>query len=138
MLKQLFMNRYRIYLFAHILVIVLVMTFFKVIPERKIAALSAGALFLLTPLVVLFFEYQAKALMKRMSSYGAAIFLLLSAIPIFYLRVANWSDDFTSLSLAGITGPELHQLSNKIFMLMLVCFLVDAFREQMKKQKATE
>lgn len=138
MLKQLFMNRYRIYLFAHILVIVLVTAFFKIIPERKIAALCAGTLFLLTPVLVLFFEYRAKALMKRMSSYGALIFLLLSAMPIFYLRVTNWSEDFNSLSLAGIAGPELHQLSNKIFMLMLVCFLVDAFREQIKKQKATE
>lgn len=137
MLKTLFKNRYRLYMLANFGVILLVLAFFKLIPEKKVAALLAGSLFLISPLAILFFEYRAQVLFKKFSSYGAMIFLALSAVPIFYLRVANWSEEFSSLSLFGLSGNQMHELSNKIFMLMLVCFVVDAFRIELKNQKAT-
>jgi len=135
MWQNLIKNRYRIYLFAHIMVVLLVTIFFQTIPERKIAALFAGGLFLLSPLLVLYFEFKSKVLLKRMSTYGALVFLVISAIPILYLRLANWSEEFGTLTLFGFSGVQLHQLSNKVFILMLVCFLVDAFKLQMGREK---
>jgi len=122
---------------ANFVVILFVLSFFKLIPEKKVAALLAGSLFLISPVTVLFFEYKAQVLFKKFSSYGALIFFAFSAVPIFYLRLANWSEDFGSLSMFGLSGNQLHELSNKIFMLMLVCFVVDAFRIELKNQKAT-
>ena len=135
MWQNLIKNRYRIYLFAHIMVVLLVTIIFQTIPERKIAALFAGGLFLLSPLLVLYFEFKSKVLLKRMSTYGALVFLAISAIPILYLRLANWSEEFGTLTLFGFSGVQLHQLSNKVFILMLVCFLVDAFKLQMGREK---
>ncbi len=128
-------NRHRFYLAGHALVIIVVILFFKFIPERKWAALCAGTLFLTGPLFVLITEFKVQLLFKSFSTYGALFFLGLSAIPIFFLRITNWDQAFESLSLFGFSGPELHHISNYLFYFMLMTFVADSMLANYKRKQ---
>lgn len=134
--SNLFRLRFRIYLFLNGGLVLAVMGLFASIPEKQVAALFAGSLFILSPVLILGNEIRLvrKAGLGVLSwacAIGCLQFLLLSALPVFLLRVLNWGIAFDALSIAGVSGPVLHKLSNYSFLLMLVCF---AF-ESVKKNK---
>jgi hypothetical protein len=120
-------RRYRFYLMGHGVLVVAVIFLFRLIADRKIAALIAGTLFLIGPVLVLYFEMRAKCLLRSFSSWGACVFLLFSALPIFGLRILNWNEPFENLTLLGIPAPELHKISNIVFFAMLATFAADSF-----------
>jgi uncharacterized membrane protein HdeD (DUF308 family) len=120
-------QRYRLYLLGHGLIVVAVILLFRLMAEKKIAAVIAGTLFLVGPWLVLYFELRARKFLRSFSSWGACIFLLFSALPIFSLRILNWNEPFENLNLLGIPAEQLHKISNAIFLLMLAGFVVDSF-----------
>jgi heme exporter protein D len=113
-------KRFYIYLALELAVIPAVILIFKLNPERRVAALQAGTLFVGLPLVLILkevFKYKSKEIVWFLS-HGQ--FLLFFAIPILGLRVANWDADFSSLMFLGMSGKTLHGWSNKSFILMLL------------------
>jgi hypothetical protein len=64
---------------------------------------------------------------KRPTVWGTGIFLVCSAIPVFLLRVSNWGVEFSEVTFMGLTGAEMHKVSNYFFILMLVGFFVDSY-----------
>jgi len=101
-------------------VIAAVLVIFKFIPDRKVAATVAGALFVLLPLTLMIFEFSYARLMHKIWYLGTLQFWLIFALPILGLRVFNWDKEFHELSFMGISGPSLHQWSSKSYMLMMV------------------
>lgn len=92
---------------------------FKFSPDRQVAGAMAGIVFIGIPLVLLASELRRSP--KHMYQVvTVSVFLLLSALPIFLLRVLNWGTDFNELSLLGVTGPQLHKLSNVLYIAMIV------------------
>jgi hypothetical protein len=128
-------NRFRVYLLIHVLLIFAVTLCFRLIADRKLAALVAGSLFLITPTYVAVREARLGKPWLRPSFWGALIFLLVSALPIFCLRIFNWQESFENLSLFGFSGPQLHQMSNSIFLLMLMTFFADSLLDEVKKRR---
>jgi hypothetical protein len=120
-------------------IVILVIGFFKFITDRQIAALCAGFLFLFGPIYVLWSEKKAGCKLRSASWWGSLVFLFISALPIFLLRIMYWNQPFENLSMLGISGPRLHQVSNYLFIVMLLCFVVDSFlskRQEIKKPGA--
>jgi hypothetical protein len=117
----------------HAFIAVAVILLFKYIDERKIAALCAGSLFILGPSFVLWNEKRLGLASKRVSWWGALVFLFVSALPIFILRLKYWNESFESISALGISGPQMHKISNYIFIGMLVTFFIDSFLEKKRQ-----
>jgi hypothetical protein len=121
---------YGLYLLTFALQVPVVMALFHWIPERRVAALFAGTLFVLIPAAILGIELGIRGVgLRNWTVLGAAQFLLLSALPIFLLRVCNWDQSFENLSLLGLTGPQMHKLSNVTFMLMALMVLLDVIQQ---------
>lgn len=123
--------RYRIYLLGHGAVVLTVLALFASIHEKQLAAVFAGGLFILSPLLVLTNEIRQQKLilaLKSFSVWGCLQFLILSALPVFLLRVTNWGVPFDQLSMLGVAGPDWHRFSNISFLLMLLGFAVDGIR----------
>lgn len=113
---------YRFQVFVLVLWIPCVMALFKVIAEKKLAALFTGAGFLILPALFLYSEFVQRRQTGRYSKLHAFIsmeFLLLSSLPIFLLRVLNWNADFSTLSVMGIEANFLHRFSNTNYMILL-------------------
>ncbi len=126
-------NRYRQYLSIEALVILLVLGSFRLIPDRQIAAVVASSLFLFSTLGILWWESKFEGYRKRVTFFMLIIFLVFSIIPVMGLRFLNWGIPFEELSLFGVTGPQIHKLSNYLFIGVMIGFFIDSHLEQVKQ-----
>jgi len=112
-------------LIAQVLTIPVVMLIFKIVPEVKLASTLAGVLFVVVPAVGLIWSLRMKRPRPVWLWIGHLQFWLCFALPIFFMRILNWSTDFSELSFLGVPGPVLHQWSSKSYMIMLGLLLVE-------------
>lgn len=121
------------YLIAEVLVVPAVTLIFKFIAERQVAALFAGILFVLLPLVIMVIEYRRAGLEQFYWFVAVLQFWTLFALPIFALRILNWGVPFQELSFLGIHGTALHQWSSKSYMVMVLFTLGVYLKSRIKK-----
>jgi hypothetical protein len=126
-------NRFRIYIFVQALVVVGVLFCFRVIPDKKWASVVASNLFLWSSMGVLYAEaWVFKTDRKPLVLLGTGIFIVLFIVPVMVMRLSHWDLDFNEIAIAGISGKSMHQFSNYGFMLMLVTYFIESFRENKK------
>lgn len=104
-----------------------VIIIFATISDRKIAGVIAGIGFLTIPLINIYYERFADApnSIRLFRVFFSALFWLVSAMPIFLLRIFNWEKSLEETSLFGLlSGRELHSLSNGLYIIMLVAYLL--------------
>lgn len=123
-----------LYSLVHGLILFLVMASFAVIKDKKIASLITSSLFLSGTIWVIWSELKTKNYLKRLSFYGAGVFLILCVLPIFSLRLIHWDKNFADIEFLSISGNDLHRFSTKIYVLMLFTFILDRFFLKRKKQ----
>lgn len=129
-------NRFRNYLTIEALVILLVIACFHFLPDKKWASVITSFLFIGSTGGILFWESRFPDYKKRPSYWGAWIFLLVSAFPIFVIRLVYWELPFEQIELLGLSGPRMHQFSNYVFMIMMICFFADSYRETVNAREA--
>lgn len=56
-------------------------------------------------------------------------FLLFFAFPMLSMRLIHWSEDFQSIQILGLPGPEFHKLSRWGFIAILSTTIVAIFQE---------
>lgn len=117
------LNAYLGYLFVQLITILFVMLFFKLIPDRQVAATAAGALFVGIPASMLLVEFKRSGYKNKIWMVVVLQFWLFFALPIMGLRVFNWGVPFEDLSFLGIPGVVMHQWSSKSYMLMMASTL---------------
>lgn len=131
-------NRYRNYLTIEAFVILLVIITFKVIADRPLAALVASLLFLISSLGILGWEIRHPGFYKRSTFWGFVAFLVLSVLPILGLRLWYWGEPWEAIALWGISGPALHEFSNKVFLMVMICIFADSYLETKKQVMGIE
>mgnify|MGYP001578202072 CR=1 FL=1 len=121
-----------------ILWIFIVLGLFKLISDRPTAALLAGTGFVFFPLWFLYSEIINQK--NKIHILALSLFLLCSALPIFFLRVTNWGADFTLLGLGHgqfqISASQLHKYSNYLYMLMLGSTIYHLIKEKMRHKSS--
>jgi hypothetical protein len=127
-------NRFRNYISLEAVVIFLVLLTFRVVPDKKLASVITSIFFIGSSVGIMIWEMKYPGYKKRISFWGCAGFLLLSAIPIFLMRILNWNLSFEEIQFAGISGAEMHKLSTYVFFLLMVCFFVDSYLERLKEK----
>lgn len=123
----------RTILVALLLWIPVVGLLFATIPEKKVASVVAGSGFLILPLLILFAEFFAKEEKSKIVIFFTTVFFLFSALPIFLLRVLNWSQDFSELSIIGIPAEFMHRTANFLYLLMVIAVGIEIYRERKAK-----
>jgi hypothetical protein len=128
-------SRYRNYLSLEVLVVVLVVAAFRVIPDKQMASVVTSLLFLGSSLGILFWEKRYEGYQRRPTYWGTLVFLFVSALPIFLLRLIYWNVPFDQIHFLGVPATQMHQASNYVFILMLVCIFIDSYTEQVKMRQ---
>lgn len=105
---------------AEVIVIFLVMMIFRFIPDRQIAATVAGVLFVGLPVIMMALEYRRARFAESYWYLAVLQFWVLFALPILGLRLMNWGVPFDQLSVFGVPGPLLHQISSKSYIVMMI------------------
>lgn len=101
--------------------IVVIICLFKFINSKEVASVFAGVGFIVWPTLFLIYELTNKK--NKIHLAALLIFLCLSALPIFLMRIFNWGTNFSDLSLLGIPMEAFHRASNGLYILMLVSSL---------------
>lgn len=113
--------RHRFFLLAQVLLIIIVMSLFRIVEDRKIAATIAGFLFLAVPAFFLVWDFRVARKGEPLTliwRFSVLQFLILFAIPIFWARVFHWNVEFSEITVAGVPAALLHRLSNGSFLVM--------------------
>lgn len=117
---------YRFEFFIMAVWIVLVIIFFKLIPNKQLASLFTGVGFILIPSIFLFFELKkTKAAISHV--IVLSVFLIFSALPIFLSRIIYWGQDFSTLSILGMPLELIHKYSNGLYILMMLSALYQLY-----------
>lgn len=131
------MGRYRtwielVLLGLHILAVVLI---FRTIEDRRIAGVVAGSLFLEIGLVVMWLEWKWGRGLGSLAFWAAMIFFWGSAVPVMGLRLAFWETPFDEIQWLGVTGRQLHQMSNGTYMAILLMAVVEGLRDRWVRKR---
>jgi hypothetical protein len=116
---------YRNQIIILVLWILVVTALFKFISDRHMAAVIAGLGFIIIPFSFLISELKNKKNVFHI--FTLTFFLLMSAVPIFGIRVVYWGVEFKSLNFLGIEAQFLHKISSYFYVLIMIstvyCFL---------------
>ena len=112
-------RRYSVFMGIELLVVLIVMGLFKVVSDLALGGLIAGAVFLLSTLVILVIEWKIRRAWT-MALIGGLIFFLGGVLPILLLRLMTWGEPFKAAQIGPITGDFLHRTSNFLYLIFLV------------------
>ncbi|RYZ76369.1 MAG: hypothetical protein EOP05_05215 [Proteobacteria bacterium] len=114
-------------LILELLVIGIVTTIFKFIPDRMTAGAIAGTIFVLLGVYIVRGGWKERE--KRTASYYAGcLHLFLSSLPLMITRLLNQSAGFEQVNVLGLPGPIFHRVSTTIYMILLIATIWDFVR----------
>ncbi|PWU13272.1 MAG: hypothetical protein C5B49_14950 [Bdellovibrio sp.] len=108
--------------------IAIVTALFKFIPEKRSAAVAAGITFCFVSGIIIWSEGRFGRNRRSTTWWIAIFFLAACTIPLIALRLVYWDLPFANTGVWGITGPELHQFSNYVYMALIASVIFEAFR----------
>lgn len=97
--------------------ILIVIVLFRLVTDKQMASLFAGAGFIILPILFLLSEFKGRR--SKVHIATLAFFLVFSALPIFLLRIFNWGTEFNSIYFLGFSAEFLHRTSNIIYLIVL-------------------
>lgn len=110
-------------LLALIVTIPVVILCFRLIEDRRMAAVFAGTIFVTVPGVLMFFRRRRPFPDRRANQIwwsGVLFFWVLFAWPILGVRLMNWERPFSELRIFSLPAQQWHQLANSAFMMMML------------------
>lgn len=105
-----------------VLMIPVVMGLFRVIDDRALASLYAGALFVLGPAALMIARWRRPlpAPMAHLIWWnGVLLFWVAFALPILGMRLAHWGEPFAELQWLGVPATVWHRTANIFYILMM-------------------
>lgn len=135
--KNLLLNRFLLYLILSFLTVPLVISIFKGIHPKNLAAIFAGSTFLCLSLFVIIseFNFDKTKIIFSLSFWGAFLFMLIFSIPMLFTRIMNYDTAFENLEILMMPAPVFHKASNTGFLIMIGLFFINWILE-IKKKKA--
>jgi hypothetical protein len=120
-------NEIAVFLAFEILIIFIVMGLFKIFSEPKQAGFVAG-LFFVGLGVWIIARLKNYGRTKFISFYFAFVHLFGMSLPILLFRLKHFDVDFKDIHILGFTGPQFHQASTAIYLLMILATILDWLR----------
>ncbi len=115
-------------LIIQIITIPFIIILFKTIDSNKHAGLIAGLCFFTTGLYFLSELKRSTKMFRTFSFYGISFHLLVAVIPMLIIRIMHWSLNFKDINILTLPASEFHKISESIYMIMLLCTILDFFR----------
>lgn len=127
--------KFLFFFILEVLSIILAVFIFKNIESKNLAGLIAGSQFLALGLYVLISLLKSSQPFKFFTFYGALSHIFLTTIPMLFLRLSYWNTDFKELSFLSFPTENLHKFSEKVFLFLMLCTLLDFILVKFFKSK---
>jgi hypothetical protein len=113
----------------------LVMTYFKFIEPKKLAAVFAGATFVITGFIILKITRRWPDAYASFVYWAIHIHIFVFSIPMLVARIVFWEKDFTEIKFLYFTGPEFHKISEKAYLVLVIGTMVDLLVHSLKLKR---
>lgn len=120
---------YRNQMIALLIWIPIIIVIFKIVSDRQIASLLASVGFIVIPGYFLFLEIKNDTEGDTIYRNFLAVFLICFSIPILLVRILNWGEDFTKLTIVGIQATRLHTISGFAYLFLIAASVRQFIRE---------
>ena len=125
-------KKFGLYFLVEVLVIFMVGAAFSLIENKLHAGAIAGSLFVLLGLWIVAPGLKNAEYRKRPTFFAGLLHLFGSALPLLISRFAQADLKFEDVRVMGLTGPQFHQVSNVIYMILMAATAFDWFRSRAK------
>jgi len=115
-------------LIVQILTIPMIVFLFKILQNNKVSGLIAGSVFFALSLFFLQRLFYRTKYLKTFSFYGIIFHLVFAVIPLMLVRLVYINEDFSNLTVFGLQAQSFHKISESIYMIMVLCTLLDLVR----------
>jgi hypothetical protein len=98
--------------------------------DPRIAGLIAGSTFVVVGLRGIRTSWGARAegLLANIVFLMSLINVLGIALPMLGFRLLNWSEPFSKVAVWGLSGPQFHEISTRVFGFWVIFTALAAFR----------
>lgn len=121
-----------------ILTVPVVITYFKLIEPKKLAAVFAASTFVVTGFVILKITRKWPDAYASFVYWAIHIHIFLFSIPMLVARIAFWQKDFEDIKFLYFTGPQYHKISEKAYLVLMLGTLVDILVHAVKKKRLAQ
>lgn len=118
-----------------ILTIPLVISYFKFIEPKKLAAVIAAVTFVTAGIIILRITRKWPDAYASFVYWAIHIHVFIFSIPMLVGRVAFWEKDFADIKFLFLSGPEFHKLSEKGYLILMIGTLVDILVHAVKQKR---
>jgi hypothetical protein len=118
-----------------IVTVPLVMTYFKFIEPKKLAAVFAATTFVIAGFIIIKMTKKWPDPYASFVYWAIRIHIFVFAIPMLVARLAFWEKDFSEIKFLYFTGPEFHKLSEKVYLVLLVGTMADILVHALKLKR---
>lgn len=110
---------------------------FTRLESRVLAGALAGSFFLLSGLVMLWWMHRWEAKWRAPTWYVALFQVYAISFPLMVSRFFQIGMEFENVRILGFTGPVFHQISNFVFIVLVLSTIFDGVRAIKTKRAAS-
>lgn len=109
---------------------------FKLIPDRGLASIVAGSMFVALGVTILALGLRDREFRKKFTFWLGLIHLFVISLPMMGTRIATFGADFQSVMILGIIpGPTFHRLSEMFYIVLVVGTVFDRIRFRAEQRR---
>jgi hypothetical protein len=105
--------------------------------DSRVAGLIAGTTFVAVGLLGIRTSWSARAqgLFANIVLLMSLVHVLGIALPMIGFRLLNWSQPFSKVAVWGLSGPQFHEISTRVFGFWVIFTALTAFRARRLAKK---
>jgi hypothetical protein len=98
---------------------------FKIFAPPKIAAVIAASIFVLVGFTMIRMTRKWEEYRTYLCYWCIRIHVFIFSVPMLIGRLIFWNKNFEDIVYFTVSGPTFHKISEKFYLVMVVCTLVD-------------
>ncbi len=117
-----------VFLGLEILAVIWAGTVFRLFDSRLLAGFLAGTYFIGFGVFVLWRMLASREFKRLFSFYPLLVHLFVISIPMMVARFLNTEQEFSTIRIWGMEGPQFHRLSTMVFLVLILATVLDLIR----------
>lgn len=108
-----------------ILTVPLVILSFKIFEPKKLAAVIAASIFVLVGFTMIRVTRKWEEYRTHLCYWCIRIHVFIFSVPMLIGRLIFWEKDFEDIVYFAVSGPTFHKISERFYLIMMICTLID-------------
>lgn len=122
-------------LLLQILTVPLVVLSFRTIEPKRMAAVVAACIFIAVGFTMIQITRKWVEYRSHLCYWCIRVHVFVFSVPMLIGRLIFWEKDFNEIMYFNIPGPTFHRFSEKFYIILFACTLIDLLIEIIRERK---